>query len=125
MPSATAVVLAFTAVPSPFVVLPLVAILLQCGPHRACLRSSHSGFGAGGGCRSVSIDDKRCVSALAGREAAGFHPAIGAIEQRDVIVVDMLVAYERLAELMRLQSALGVGRDVMGVFVEVGVDQID
>src|SRR5215813_6406828 len=44
---------------------------------------------------------------------------------RSHLVVDVLVAHERPQQFRGLQGALGVGGDVVGVFVEVGVDQVD
>jgi hypothetical protein len=72
-----------------------------------------------------SADDQRGVLALAFAHAARLHPRVGAVEQRRVIIVDVLVAYERPQQFRRLQGALGVGGDVVGVFVKVGVDQVD
>src|SRR5215471_11464657 len=72
-----------------------------------------------------SANDQRRVLALAFAHAARLHPVVGAVEQRHVVIVDMLVAHERPQQFLRLQGALGVGRDVVGVFVKVGVDQVD
>src|SRR5262245_31647368 len=72
-----------------------------------------------------SADDQRRMLALALAHAARLHPVIGAIERRHVVVVDMLVVHERAQQLIGLERALGVRRNVVGIFVEVGVDHID
>src|SRR3954469_6429618 len=72
-----------------------------------------------------SAHHQRGVLALAIGEAARPHPVIGAAEQRGIVIVDMLVAHEGAQKLARLQGALGVRRDVVGVFVEIAVDAVD
>src|SRR6266700_6641081 len=74
---------------------------------------------------SRSADDERGMLALSFAQAAGFHPVIGAAEQRRIIIVDMLVADEGPEKLMRSERALGMGGDMVRIFVEVGIDQID
>ena len=63
--------------------------------------------------------------ALAFAHAARLHPLVGAVEQRLVIIIDVLVVHERPQQFRRFQGALGLGRDVVGVFVEVAVNQVD
>ena len=57
-----------------------------------------------------SADHERGVLALAFGQAARLHPVIGAVEQRRIVVVDVLVAHERAQQLARLERALGVRR---------------
>jgi hypothetical protein len=55
-------------------------------------------------------------------------PAVGKdarVRGRLVIIIDVLVVHGRPQQFRRLQGALGVGPNVVGVFVEVAVDQVD
>src|SRR6516164_9616623 len=67
-----------------------------------------------GSCSSApSAHHQARVLALAFGQAPRPHPVVGALEQRRIIVVDVLVAHEGAREFARLQSALGVRRDVV------------
>ena len=55
----------------------------------------------------------------------GLHPVVGSIEQRLIVVVDVFVVDKGTQQLVRFQRALGLCGHVMGVLVEIGVDEID
>src|ERR1700691_6038306 len=72
-----------------------------------------------------SSEYERAVLALPLGEAPRLHPLVGALEQRGLVDIDMLVAHEGAQQLMGRERALGMGRDQMGIAVEIGVDAID
>src|SRR5438477_8668969 len=76
-------------------------------------------------CCPLSADDQRSVFALAFGEPSRLHPVVSTVEQRRVVIVDVLVADEGAQQFARLQRSLRMRRDVMGIFVEVGIDAID
>src|SRR5262245_8018020 len=62
---------------------------------------------------------------LAGGHASGFHPVVSPVEESWVVIVDVLVSHKRAQELVRLQAALRGSSNVMRVFIEISVDEID
>jgi len=73
----------------------------------------------------VSAHYQPRVLALAFGEAARLHPVVGAAEQREIVIIDVLVAHEGAQQLVRRQRPLGMRGHVVGVFVEIGIDHIN
>ena len=74
---------------------------------------------------SHSAHHQPAMLALAFGEPPRPHPVIGPAEQRRIVIIDMLVAHEGAQQLLRLERALGVRGNVVRIFVEIAVDQID
>ena len=53
------------------------------------------------------------------------HPIIGPVEQRFIVVVDVLVTDKRTQKLRGLERSLCVCGHMVSVLVEISVDEID
>src|ERR1041385_526175 len=75
--------------------------------------------------RASLTDNQRRVLALALCQPLRSHPIVGAIEKRYIVIVHVLIAHKSARQLAWLERPLGMGGNVMGILIEIGVDEID